>query len=421
MFDDVSSDFIETKISPIDNGVGGLKRGSLTLVLFDPEVEGEYLPIQIAYNVVIEKKAKVIFPYVEGTPDKIISIFLNITAKHIEVPEIFVKEYIKDNIVVIDGYSSLIARVPKETKFYVKNSTDPRSWIESFEQALQESRKDNKEIVFIASNLSSVVDFAGEEGGIAILKYLRELLNQNKIHSAVVGLGNWPYSEEFWKTINGEIKPDLVIRASRYVYKLKVYDYIVIQHCSWKDVSPIKRNKYLFRVEIPGPGFTIYIPKIIVTGPYNAGKSTFVSTLSSKSISVDVMGTTIALDFGIITVKGFSAHVFGTPGQERFDILLPHLAKEAFGVILIVDSTRPESLERAKEMLSKLELYGVPVVVAANKQDLPEALPPEEVKKRLGLPDDVPVIPTVALDRNSVIRVFETLAELVLSQGGGSA
>jgi uncharacterized protein len=79
--------------------------------------------------------------------------------------------------------------------------------------------------------------------------------------------------------------------------------YFGVLKTDWADH---KAQSMLFRVLRPG-GIKIYIPKILVTGPFDAGKSTFVHSLSTRAISVDRLGTTIALDHGHIDHKGFSA------------------------------------------------------------------------------------------------------------------
>ena len=56
----------------------------------------------------------------------------------------------------------------------------------------------------------------------------------------------------------------------------------------------------------------------------------------------------------------------------------------------VVDSADRERISEAKEelfwILDSDEMRGVPVVVLANKQDLPSAVQPAEVANRLGLP-----------------------------------
>jgi len=87
------------------------------------------------------------------------------------------------------------------------------------------------------------------------------------------------------------------------------------------------------------------------------------------------------------------------------------------GVILVVDSTKPETFPRALEMLRKAKVYGLPLVVFANKQDLPGALSPEEVRERMHLPPEIPVIGTVATEKKNLIKGVETLLSLIFGIG----
>jgi len=408
-------DFIKTGILPIDKYLGGLKRHSFVLVEHDPEVEGEYLSIQIARNVI--EKSIVIVALTSMTPNKFKEKIVNIQTSD-ELSQSKLKELIEKNLILIDGYSSLIGAEKIEGVFYVDNPSNIESWIKQFDSALKEaeSRNGAENTFIVIPYFSVIIDISDEKTGLDLVKYLKETVH--KVFSVIIAIGKWPYTEDFWNEVRA-LGFDVVIEASRYIYKLREYRYFRIKHCSWRDSKEISQNKYLFRVEIPGPGFTVYIPKVVITGPYNSGKSTFVSTISKSSVSVDFMGTTVALDFGILSIGGISAHVFGTPGQERFDEILSYLAKEALGVILIVDSTRPETFDRAKEMLEKLYLRDVPIVVAANKQDLEGALPPEKVRELLNLPKGIPVVPTVAYDKERVFRVFEKLYEMISKSSGG--
>jgi len=160
-------------------------------------------------------------------------------------------------------------------------------------------------------------------------------------------------------------------------------------------------------------GLTVYFPRILVTGPFNAGKSTVVKALSEKSISIDRMGTTVAFDYGNVNVTGIEAEIFGTPGQERFEFIFKIFAREVSGVLLVVDANHPDELARAKQML---DLVGprIPYVILANKSDLAGALAPDEIAHRMGLPPDVTVIPTVATENKGVRDALLILAEMII-------
>lgn len=170
--------------------------------------------------------------------------------------------------------------------------------------------------------------------------------------------------------------------------------------------------KFAIPFEITASGISMYIPKVLVTGPFHAGKSSTIRALSQKPVSVDRMGTTISLDHGWVERKGMAVDLFGTPGQERFDWILDTLSKSIVGVFLVVDSTKPDTFKRAKEMLSKIKTKGIPVVVLANKQDLKGAVKPSKIEKELGFK----TVGTVATKNKGLDDALEKLFDQVLKK-----
>ncbi len=392
---------IRTRIHPIDKYLGGIKENTIFMVESIPEIRSDVFIYHLIKASLVEGY-DVLIPYIEGRLDKLFEILGSI---NLGAPE-------KGKLYVIDAYSTLFGMVDSRAFMTIKDPYSIEEWMSVLSEALSKLERPEKTIIAIPS-LSTIIDFVQEEGVIKYFPKVKEKISE--VAGIFFSLIHWPYSQELLDTLREG--SDAIIYASRIERKYRVCKYFKIVKCNWADPKQYSGRYFLYEEAIPGSGITIYIPKVIITGPYNAGKSTFVRTLSKKSISVDVFNTTVALDFGIIESRGIAAHIFGTPGQKRFDPILPHLAKDTIGVILIVDSTKPETLERAKEMLKKIETHNVFVVVAANKQDLPGALPPEEIKKRLNLGEDVPVVPCVATDEKSVRRVFETLITLIIEKG----
>ncbi len=165
--------------------------------------------------------------------------------------------------------------------------------------------------------------------------------------------------------------------------------------------------------------------KIVVTGPFNAGKTAFIQTVSE----IDVVATerkitseaekvkettTVAMDFGRITVdEDLVLYLFGTPGQRRFDFMWEILSEGMLGFIVLVDSTRPETFREARGILETFRAYApTPYVVAANKQDMEDAWDIEDMRIALRLPPEVKLLPCVATDKQSVKQV---LLELLFS------
>ncbi len=165
--------------------------------------------------------------------------------------------------------------------------------------------------------------------------------------------------------------------------------------------------------------------KIVVTGPFNAGKTAFIQTVSE----IDVVATerkitseaervkdttTVAMDFGRITVdEDLVLYLFGTPGQRRFDFMWEILSEGMLGFIVLVDSTRPETFREARSILETFRAYApTPYVVAANKQDMDDAWELDDMRIALRLDTHVKLLPCVATDKESVKKV---LLELLLS------
>jgi small GTP-binding protein len=176
--------------------------------------------------------------------------------------------------------------------------------------------------------------------------------------------------------------------------------------------------------------------KIVVTGPFNSGKTEFIQSVSEidvvsteRKISSDVEKvketTTVAMDFGRITVDDdLVLYLFGTPGQKRFDFMWEILSEGMLGFIVMVDSTRPETFREARNILETFKAYApTPYVVAANKQDCKDAWELDDMRLALRLDPKVKLLPCVAIRKASVKTLllellYSILAEMEANEGG---
>ncbi len=169
--------------------------------------------------------------------------------------------------------------------------------------------------------------------------------------------------------------------------------------------------------------------KMVVTGPFSSGKTSFIGSVSEiavvrterkitdESRSTKSM-TTVAMDFGRITIdQDLVLYLFGTPGQKRFDFMWEILSEGMLGFVVMVDSTRPETFREARRILDTFRGYSAtPFVVAANKQDDADAWPPDDLRIALELDGDVRVLPCTATKRSSVKAVLLELLYVILSE-----
>lgn len=166
--------------------------------------------------------------------------------------------------------------------------------------------------------------------------------------------------------------------------------------------------------------------KMVVSGAVNAGKTEFIKAISEiEVVSTERRATddtkmiksttTVAMDFGRIAIADdLVLHLFGTPGQKRFDFMWEILAEGMLGLVILVDSTRPETFRETNRIIDFFVSYrDTPYVIAANKQDRPNAWSPDELRLALRQPPHVKVMPCVASDRESVKNILLDLLYVI--------
>jgi len=168
------------------------------------------------------------------------------------------------------------------------------------------------------------------------------------------------------------------------------------------------------------------IVKLLITGPVNAGKTTLIQHLSDTQVAAtDVAATdevaslkaltTVGLDFGILKVDDeLELHLFGTPGQSRFNFMWDILSRGALGAVFLVDSTCNNSITEMKKMYDYYQQkVKAPVIVGATKQDLAGAKSIEELGDQLGM-GDIPILPLDAREKEQSKMISLTLLENAL-------
>jgi small GTP-binding protein len=165
--------------------------------------------------------------------------------------------------------------------------------------------------------------------------------------------------------------------------------------------------------------------KIIVTGPFNSGKTQFIKTISDipvvsteKKITTEDRGikseTTVAMDYGRVAFDGDTLYLYGTPGQNRFDFMWEILSGEMDAFIVLVDSTDAPSFPDAAELIEVFSGFvNAPYLVVANKTDLEGAAKLTDVRRGTKLSANITVMPCVATQKSSVRQVLLQIVELL--------
>jgi len=166
--------------------------------------------------------------------------------------------------------------------------------------------------------------------------------------------------------------------------------------------------------------------KAVITGPVGAGKTAFarallgekaLTTEAPSSTDIGKPTTTVAMDFGTLEVGPYAVHLFGTPGQDRFDFMWEVLMEGALGFLLLLGAHRPEHLPESRKILDfVLSRYQVPYLVGITHLDAERAWDLEDIALYLRVPEER-VFPLDARDAGRARALLLRLLEIA-SQGG---
>ncbi|XP_004140779.1 ADP-ribosylation factor-related protein 1 [Cucumis sativus] len=133
---------------------------------------------------------------------------------------------------------------------------------------------------------------------------------------------------------------------------------------------------------------------VLILGIDKAGKTTLLEKLKSlysnlEGLSPDRIVPTVGLNIGRLEVLNAKLVFWDLGGQPGLRSIWEKYYEEAHAVIYVIDAACPSKFEDSKSALEKVlrheDLQGAPLLVLANKQDLPEAVSAEELSRYLDL------------------------------------
>ena len=126
--------------------------------------------------------------------------------------------------------------------------------------------------------------------------------------------------------------------------------------------------------------------KILMVGLYAAGKTTILYKFKIGEIvtTIPIMGFIVeTLEYKSVSIITWDI------GADKIKALWRRYYQNATHIIFVVDSNDRDRIQEAKNelfiMLQEEELRDIPILVFANKQDLPNAMSVEEITDKLEL------------------------------------
>lgn len=167
--------------------------------------------------------------------------------------------------------------------------------------------------------------------------------------------------------------------------------------------------------------------RLIVTGTVGAGKSTFIRSISEiEVVDTDTRATdetallkkrtTVALDFGRLQfTPDMALHLYGTPGQSRFDFMWDILIRKAHAYILLVAAHRPKEFRQARKIITFMNQRAqIPMIIGLTHTDCFGAWSEADIFLALGYMDDhnrPPIVKVNPTERESVAEAVIVLVQ----------
>lgn len=168
--------------------------------------------------------------------------------------------------------------------------------------------------------------------------------------------------------------------------------------------------------------------KIIFCGSVGAGKTTAIAAISDKQVvsteakaSDEVKSkkatTTVAMDYGVLNLDGGArVHLYGTPGQQRFDYMWDILSTGGLGLVIWVDNTAEDPIGEMEFYIKSFKsfLKDKPFCVGVTRMDLgPRPRLGEYQEKLIELGRYAPVFEVDARSANDVKTLIRGLIHLI--------
>lgn len=127
--------------------------------------------------------------------------------------------------------------------------------------------------------------------------------------------------------------------------------------------------------------------RVLMVGLDAAGKTTVLYKLKLDQ-PVNAIPT-VGFNVETVTYKNVKFSIWDVGGQDKIRPLWRHYYTGTQGLIFVIDASDRERIDEARQELQKIAMdrgmSDVPILIFANKQDMPSSMKPQEIEQRLEL------------------------------------
>ncbi|KAF2102672.1 ARF/SAR superfamily [Rhizodiscina lignyota] len=127
--------------------------------------------------------------------------------------------------------------------------------------------------------------------------------------------------------------------------------------------------------------------RLLMLGLDAAGKTTILYNLKLEQDVTTI--PTVGFNVETVTYKNTKFNVWDVGGQDKIRPLWRHYFSGTQGLVFVIDSNDRDRLDEARTELARIiqdrEMKDALLLVFANKQDIPGAMRPDELSRRLKL------------------------------------
>ena len=164
--------------------------------------------------------------------------------------------------------------------------------------------------------------------------------------------------------------------------------------------------------------------KILFAGSVGAGKTTAIEAVSviepvkteancSFTQNKSTTSTTVAMDYGVMQADdGRRLHLYGVPGQKRFDFMWDILSSDDMGLILLIDNTSFNPFQDLAFFLKTFENFVMreQIVIGVTQMDRSSIPALEDYSLELSNNGfNIPLLPVDARERLDISELVHTL------------